>query len=678
MTPKATYVGKMEDLFLAWQVDELEIDIVENPIVNRGRKNGFMTGQDAAMRVFQVLCPCEGENEGQFNPVSVEEGEDDGLLVNKCVLKTLVYGEHQDEPTPEQQLHMRFVKLLDGPPPAGVQPHEGWMWIDGPNAYLCDGERTIEMGMTGDQVSAYVDSQVSSKAEISTVNSIGQNLNALSNSLSGYYPKTETSSSVQIKDAIDLKQNSSDMSSYYRKSETSSSTEIGNALGGKADISSVPTTLSELDNDVGFITSSPLSNYYVKSETSSATEISTALEGKQGTLTDGQDFALCASLAGNRTAFRRSLPVDFYCNLSGTVTSASFDNLGTITEIRFGSPVTVIGNNAFRGCSSLQSVELNDGIKSIRSNAFRESGLSSINLPEGLTSMGGHAFWSSKLTSIETPGSMLSVGETAFGWNGDLKKVKFNEGILSIDSYAMRMCSTMTDVEFPKSLKSLGYGSLMQCYGLSSVVFKGRTMEEVSAMANYPWQMPISCQSSIRTENEATKEWVESQISSNAELSDVEEVEREVQTVVQEMQNSRGKLDLSVYVDPLADVQDTEFKFTVAYAGDPGQVLWSGTMVHPGDESGHTWKYRVDEQACTIYEQNGVYTFMYYGFQDGGGNPHDGTITTDLAAPTWTDAFSDNNFHFTVTTQDGILATQKWVLAQLSALQARITELENS
>lgn len=541
MTPKATYVGKMEDLFLAWQIDELEIDIVENPIVNRGRKNGFMTGQDAAMRVFQVLCPCEGEDEGQFNPVSVEEGEDDGLLVNKCVLKTLVYGEHQDEPTPEQQLHMRFVKLLDGPPPAGVQPHEGWMWIDGPNAYLCDGERTIEMGMTGDQVSAYVDSQVSSKAEISTVNSIGQNLNSLSTSLSGYYPKTETSSSVQIGNALRGKADissvptslseldndvgfitSSPLSNYYAKTETSSAVQIQSAISGKADASLIPTKVSQLSNDAGYITEhQSLSDYYQKSETSSAVEISTALEGKQGTLTDGQDFALCASLAGNRTAFRRLFPIDFYCNLSGTVTSASFDNLDTITEIRFGSPVTVIGNNAFRGCSSLQSVELNDGIKSIRGSAFRESGLSSVNFPNSLTSMLGHSFWGTKLTSIETPGSVLSVGESALGWNGDLKKVKFNEGILSIDSYAMRMCSTMTDVEFPKSLKYLGYGSLMQCYGLSSVVFKGRTMEEVSAMANYPWQMPLSCQSSIRTENEATKEWVESQISSKADAADV-------------------------------------------------------------------------------------------------------------------------------------------------------------
>lgn len=45
MTPKATYAGKYEDLFLAWQLDELEIDIVENVTVNRGKKDGnYMTG----------------------------------------------------------------------------------------------------------------------------------------------------------------------------------------------------------------------------------------------------------------------------------------------------------------------------------------------------------------------------------------------------------------------------------------------------------------------------------------------------------------------------------------------------------------------------------------------------------------------------------------------------------
>lgn len=91
MTPKATYAGAYMDVGIAWQIDELEIDVVENVTVNRGKKNGYITGQDAAMRLFEVLCPLSGEHEGQFNPVSYEEGEDNSLLVNKSVLKCLVH-----------------------------------------------------------------------------------------------------------------------------------------------------------------------------------------------------------------------------------------------------------------------------------------------------------------------------------------------------------------------------------------------------------------------------------------------------------------------------------------------------------------------------------------------------------------------------------------------------------
>lgn len=99
MTPKATFAGAYMDTSLAWQLDELEIDIVENVTVNRGKKNGgYITGQDAAMRLFNVLCPLSGEGEGKFCPVSLEEGEDGNLIVNKCILKCLV---HVSESAPE-------------------------------------------------------------------------------------------------------------------------------------------------------------------------------------------------------------------------------------------------------------------------------------------------------------------------------------------------------------------------------------------------------------------------------------------------------------------------------------------------------------------------------------------------------------------------------------------------
>ena len=103
MTPKATFAGAYMNTSLAWQLDELEIDIVENVTVNRGKKDGgYITGQDAAMRLFNVLCPLSGEGEGKFCPVSLEEGEDGNLIVNKCILKCLVHvSESEPEPKPE-------------------------------------------------------------------------------------------------------------------------------------------------------------------------------------------------------------------------------------------------------------------------------------------------------------------------------------------------------------------------------------------------------------------------------------------------------------------------------------------------------------------------------------------------------------------------------------------------
>ena len=107
MTPKASFAGAYMDAGLAWQIDELEVDVVENVAVNRGKKGGYVTGQDAAMRLFDTLCPLSGDGEGQFSPVSYSEGEDNSLLVNRSVLKCLVH-EVPYAPSPT------LVKYSDG------------------------------------------------------------------------------------------------------------------------------------------------------------------------------------------------------------------------------------------------------------------------------------------------------------------------------------------------------------------------------------------------------------------------------------------------------------------------------------------------------------------------------------------------------------------------------------
>lgn len=113
MTPKATFAGAFQDVGLAWQLDELEVSIVESVTVNRGKKDGFVTGQDASMRLFDVLCPLSGEGEGQFSPMSYEEGEDGSLLVNKCILKCLVHPESGEPPAPWFP-DRQGIKMSDG------------------------------------------------------------------------------------------------------------------------------------------------------------------------------------------------------------------------------------------------------------------------------------------------------------------------------------------------------------------------------------------------------------------------------------------------------------------------------------------------------------------------------------------------------------------------------------
>lgn len=70
------------------------------------------------------------------------------------------------------------------------------MWYD--NGFkVCKDEVVHELGdATQSFVSSYVDSQVSSKAEISSVEAVADGVEDLSSSLSDYYTKSETSSNV--------------------------------------------------------------------------------------------------------------------------------------------------------------------------------------------------------------------------------------------------------------------------------------------------------------------------------------------------------------------------------------------------------------------------------------------------------------------------------------------------
>ena len=160
-----------------------------------------------------------------------------------------------------------------------------------------------------------LESAISGKAEISDVADVADDLADLSNSLSDYYTKGETSSDAEISAMFESK---ADVSALETKADLSALNAVENSLSDYALTSQIPLSVSQLENDAGYLTAhQPLSDYYTKGETSSDAEIGAALGLKQDKLTDEQmanvnTKCLPLNLSGY-TAISGNNYLDFHC-----------------------------------------------------------------------------------------------------------------------------------------------------------------------------------------------------------------------------------------------------------------------------------------------------------------------------------------------------------------------------
>ena len=135
-----------------------------------------------------------------------------------------------------------------------------------------------------------------------------------------------------------------------------------------------------------------------------------------------------------------------YCGYS------PFFNKLELTYTAIGDSVTLIGENAFSGCSSLADIHTSS-IEAWCNISFGNSDsnplcyghnlylngelVTELMIPEGVTSIGNYAFYGcSSLTSISIPESVASIGVSAFYDCNRLHSVTVGSGVLSIGSNA--------------------------------------------------------------------------------------------------------------------------------------------------------------------------------------------------------------------------------------------------
>ena len=142
-----------------------------------------------------------------------------------------------------------------------------------------------------------------------------------------------------------------------------------------------------------------------------------------------------------------------------------------VNSIIIPNSVTLIGDEAFRGCSNLTHITIPDSVTSIGKEAFRGcENLESVTIPDSITSIGKGAFRGCKgLKNITISNNITKISDAAFCRCSNLAHITIPNGVTHIGFMAFYECEKPESINIPDSVTSIGKYAFNCCCNLKSI-----------------------------------------------------------------------------------------------------------------------------------------------------------------------------------------------------------------
>ena len=187
-------------------------------------------------------------------------------------------------------------------------------------------------------------------------------------------------------------------------------------------------------------------------------------------------FSGCSGLSGNLI-----IP-----NSVTTIGAGAFSRCSGLSgSLVIPNSVTTIGSGAFSGCSGLSgNLVVPNSVITIGASAFSDcEGIVSVTIGTKVESIGQSAFnGMSSLETIYYNAVNATEAQSPFYFCNSLKILNVGQGVNRIPDFLMSACSSLEEIHLPSSLKSIGKKSFFQCTSLTSIVLPN-SVESIDEMA---------------------------------------------------------------------------------------------------------------------------------------------------------------------------------------------------